>query len=113
MPLVRLFGALDALARLCLFIILIIFDHNVVKLAATKRAEVKIGGGNLAAVFAFDLACEREKLGAKILYLFARGCDIGHEKINRFFVHLWCDFWPIRFALLRLRARVGRLLRRR
>ena len=31
----------------------------------------------------------------------------------RFFVHLWCDFWPIRFALLRLRARVGRLLRRR
>lgn len=34
------------------------------------------------------------------------GTYIGaNNALYRAIVHLWCDFWPLRFALLRLRAR--------
>ena len=30
----------------------------------------------------------------------------------RLYVHLWCDFWPVRMAILRAKARARALLRR-
>lgn len=59
-----------------------------------------------------ETVAEGQVLG--ILYAIVR--DGSYVDANngcyRALVHLWCDLWPLRFALLRLRAALARRLRR-
>ena len=39
-----------------------------------------------------------------------RSIDVNKNRLYRCYVHLWCDCWPVRMALLRTKRKIRRIL---